>query len=71
MSSFFKFIFIFLIYGVVWFFIFSIPTSDTNTIYLSMQKALNLNKDPEKTEKQKNAIQKDQVIDALSKAFAP
>jgi len=71
MSSFLKFIFFFLLYGLVWFFLFSIPISKDNNVFLVLQKSLNLKLDLEKNEKTKKEINKERVIDAITNAFKP
>ncbi|MES2614844.1 MAG: hypothetical protein V4591_05465 [Bdellovibrionota bacterium] len=71
MDSLFKFLFVFIVYGVVWFFVFSIPINKNENIFLVVQKVLSLSSVQEKKEKTKNEIHKEQVIDALTNAFKP
>ena len=66
-----KYLFYFLLYGVVWFFIFSIPVNNNDSLFLVLQKTVKSSSEKEQNEKTKNEIHKDQVIDALSKAFKP
>lgn len=69
MGAFFKYLFLFLLYGVIWFFIYSIPLSKNSNILLALQRELNMNKVEEEKDKPKKAIDREQVIDALTKAF--
>ncbi len=64
-----RFLLIFMMYGLAWFFIFSVQVNKEENIFLVLQKTLNLEAVREKNERTKNTIHKEQVIDALSKAF--
>lgn len=71
MLSLLKVIFVFLLYGIVWFLIFSIPIGRYDSIFLALQRTIKISTAQERSEKTKNEIHKDQVIDALTKAFKP
>jgi len=66
-----KFVSYFLLYGLIWFFIFSIPVSNDESLFIVLQKTLKTNSGGERNERTKNEIHKDKVIDALTKAFKP
>ena len=69
MARIFKYFFIFIMLGVIWFFIFSIQVSKNKTIFLVVQKEMNMLPEEEEDTGNKKAIDREKVIDALSKAF--
>lgn len=72
MKAFGKFIFLFLFYGIVWFFIYAIPTSANDNVFMILQRSLkSLEDDNHKSNKRKKEINREEVIDALTKAFEP
>jgi hypothetical protein len=66
MATLLKYVFLFFVFGLIWFMIFSIKFSKNATIFLVLQRELNT--EPNKGD---NASKKeiDRVIDAISKAF--
>ena len=73
MLGLFKFFCYFLLYGLAWFFIFSIPVDPNSNVLLSVQKMLNMSsaQKPKNTKINKKEIQQQKVIDALTHAFKP
>ncbi|WP_186644935.1 hypothetical protein [Fluviispira vulneris] len=70
MLTFFKYLGLFILFGFIWFFIFSIPVDRTSNLLLAMQKELNMRgKVEEVDQSNKKAIDREKVIDALTKAF--
>ncbi len=70
MATFFKYFIIFIIFGVIWFMIFSIQVSKSTSMFLALQKELKM-LPPEEADElgNKKAIDREKVIDAISKAF--
>ncbi len=71
MNGFVKFIMIFLMYGVLWFGLFSITVNNTDNVFVVLQKALKLIGGKEALERTEKPIQSQKVIDALTNAFKP
>ena len=67
MNTILKFLFIFFIYGLTWFVVFSIPI-EKKPIFIVLQDWINSGSDEEKL-RSKKEIDRKSVIDALSKAF--
>lgn len=67
-----KFLFFFLLYGTIWFFIFSIPLNKEGDLFLALKNTLNYTPAKEKNEnKNRKEINREKVIDALTNAFKP
>lgn len=71
MASIFKFLVYFLIYGAVWFGIFSISTNQNENIFIFITKTLQAVRFKEINEKTERPINSERVIDALTNAFKP
>lgn len=70
MGTIIKYFSIFIIFGIIWFMIFSIQVSKSTTIFLALQKQLKMVSDDNEDELgNKKAIDREKVIDAISKAF--
>lgn len=69
MAGILKFFLFFTIYGVVWFFILSIPFGKNQNLFIFLQKELKMFPEDFTKDTLKHEINKDKVIDALSKAF--
>ena len=70
MGTFIKYLSLFIVFGIIWFMIFSIQVSKSTTVFLALQKELKMV--PEEDEDDlgsKKAIDREKVIDAISKAF--
>ncbi|KAB8033308.1 hypothetical protein [Fluviispira multicolorata] len=70
MLTFFKYLSLFILFGIIWFFIFSIPVNKSTNLLLAMQKELNMQGKLDDTDQSnKKAIDRERVIDAMTKAF--
>jgi hypothetical protein len=69
MFNFLKFFFIFILCGVVWFIIFSIPVAESESIFVVLQKTLNTSPSDEDDSAIKKELNKEKIVDALTKAF--
>jgi hypothetical protein len=70
MAALFKYVSIFFIFGIIWFMIFSIQISKSTTVFLVLQKQLKMVPAEEEDELgNKKTIDREKVIDAISKAF--
>jgi hypothetical protein len=61
----------FLLYGLVWFILYSLPIFSGESLLITIQKAVKFGPDEEKPKRLEKDINHDEVIDALSKAFKP
>ncbi|MGY3804784.1 hypothetical protein ACWNT8_12010 [Pigmentibacter ruber] len=64
-----KYISIFLIIGLVWFGIFSIQVSKKTTLFAALQKELKIAPEEDDENSNKKQIDRQKVIDAISRAF--
>ncbi|BBH53389.1 hypothetical protein [Fluviispira sanaruensis] len=71
MLTFLKYLGLFLLFGFIWFFIYSIPVNKTTNLLFVLQRELNMQSKVEEVDTQgnKKAIDREKVIDALTKAF--
>lgn len=69
MGTFIKYFSLFVVFGVIWFMIFSIQVSKTTTIFVALQKQLKMESAEEDDLGDKKTIDREKVIDAISKAF--
>ncbi|RDB36448.1 MAG: hypothetical protein DCC88_04785 [Spirobacillus cienkowskii] len=68
MATLLKYVFLFFVFGLIWFMIFSIKVSKNATIFLVLQRELNT--EPSRGDSaNKKEIDRDRVIYAISKAF--
>ncbi|APJ03966.1 hypothetical protein [Silvanigrella aquatica] len=70
MITIFKYLFLFIAFGIIWFMILSIQVSKSSTLFLVLQKELKMVPgDEEEDISNKKEIDRQKVIDAISKAF--
>lgn len=69
MGTFFKYLSLFIVFGIIWFMIFSIQVSKTRSIFVVLQKELKMQPEDENELGNKKEIDREKVIDAISKAF--
>ena len=70
MATFFKYLFLFVVFGIIWFLIFSIQISKNSNIFLVLQKEFRMTvDDDDDSGGNKKPIDRQKVIDAISKAF--
>ena len=69
MGALLKYISIFLIIGLVWFGIFSIQVSKKTTLFAALQKELKIPPEEDDENANKKQIDRQKVIDAISRAF--
>jgi hypothetical protein len=69
MGTLLKYLSLFIVFGIIWFMIFSIQISKNTTIFVALQKELNMEPPEENELGNKKAIDREKVIDAISKAF--
>ncbi|WP_158999670.1 hypothetical protein [Pigmentibacter ruber] len=69
MGALLKYISIFLIIGLVWFGIFSIQVSKKTTLFAALQKELKIAPEEDDENSNKKQIDRQKVIDAISRAF--
>ncbi|WGL60107.1 hypothetical protein QEJ31_00630 [Pigmentibacter sp. JX0631] len=69
MAAFFKYLSIFFIIGLVWFGIFSIQVSKKTTLFAAIQKELKVAPEEDDDNSNKKQIDRQKVIDAISRAF--
>ncbi len=69
MGAVFKYLIIFIVIGMVWFGIFSIQISKKTTLFAAIQKELKIAPDEEEDNSNKKQIDRQKVIDAISRAF--
>lgn len=69
MGALLKYISIFLIIGLVWFGIFSIQVSKKTTLFAALQKELKIAPEEDDENANKKQIDRQKVIDAISRAF--
>jgi hypothetical protein len=64
-----KYITIFIFFGVIWFGILSIQVSKKTSLFVAIQKELKMYPEEEDDQSNKKSIDREKVIDAISKAF--
>lgn len=69
MVNFIKYTTIFFLLGIIWFGIFSIPVSNKTTLFAAIQKELILSSNEVDNNSNKKEIDRQKVIDAISRAF--
>ncbi|WP_397600587.1 hypothetical protein [Silvanigrella sp.] len=70
MGGFIKYIAIFMFFGVIWFGILSIQVSKKTSLFVAIQKELKIYPEEEEDQSNKKSIDREKVIDAISKAFS-